>query len=200
MCLCSQRDIGRFSSPSPLPHTLLPSHFTRSLSAGFADSAHFPCVSGNPLTTGIWKGDLNCSLIFPKQLQMYTQLLELHYQRLCLFQRQTHTLKRIRCCGWITVKSLRTYSPHTTLGLRASAKRLNTLKQRIMCSSQTAAVMWLLYLNLLVLYSLISPETLVSSQYPEGWWNSKPACRNASIYTRARAVVANSHLCVKMIN
>lgn len=68
MCLCSQRDIKRFSSFSPLPLCLFfcisspsltpisPPHLTLSISARFADSAHFPaCLQCNryPLTTRI---------------------------------------------------------------------------------------------------------------------------------------------------
>lgn len=56
MRLCSQRDIGRFSSPSPLPHTLLPSHSTRSLSARIRRQCTFPCVSSTPKQPGFEGG------------------------------------------------------------------------------------------------------------------------------------------------
>lgn len=148
MCLCSQRDIERFSSSSPLPPwlsssrspvPLSPSRFIHSASAGFADSAHFPACP--PALPRIWMWSVllaNISDLRIKQLHILHPIsFGIALRNICFCFNGKHTLKQIML--WLANNkvsaSLHLFSTRNFI-FGSVSKKGSTLKKRIMCSSQ----------------------------------------------------------------
>lgn len=173
MCLCSQKDMTRFSSSSPLslcfsssPAPISPPHLTHSIPARFADSAHFPaCPRRNwyPPTTRILMQSILLTNIPDLRISTgnyrFTPSL---FLQLCSGTLGSDWAPSRRAEMLITSRwdnnkvkeklsdPVHLYSKHNFLSGGVS----NKAQYFVFFSS--AAVMWLLNLNLLVLHCFIS--------------------------------------------